>query len=90
MGQRIGFHSENHNFDRVDIPIREQGVSRQGIRIEDDCWIGANVTFLDGAYVGCGCVIAAGSIVRGTIPPHSVAAGMPAKVIRSRLKDNTT
>jgi acetyltransferase-like isoleucine patch superfamily enzyme len=84
MGQRVSFHSENHKFDRIDIPIRLQGVSRQGITIEDDCWVGANVTFLDGAHVGRGCVIGAGSVVKGTIPPYSVIAGAPAKVLRSR------
>ncbi len=84
MGQWVSFHPENHNFDRLDVPIRLQGISRRGIVIEDDCWIGAKVTFLDGAYVGHGCVIAAGALVRGYIPPFSVAAGVPARVIRSR------
>lgn len=84
MGQRVSFHSENHNFADTSIPIREQGINRKGIKVEDDCWIGANVVFLDGAHVGTGCVIAAGSVVRGSIPPYSVAAGVPTKVIRSR------
>ena len=84
MGQRVSFHSENHITARTDIPIRLQGVTRQGIIVEDDCWVGANVTFLDGAHVESGCVIAAGSVVRGLIPSCSIAAGVPAKVIRSR------
>jgi len=71
-------------FLRIDIPIRLQGVTRQGIVIEDDCWIGAKVTFLDGAHVGRGCVIAAGAVVRGEIPAYSIAAGVPARVIKSR------
>lgn len=86
MGQRVSFHSENHCFDRDDIPIRLQGVTRQGITVEDDCWIGANVVFLDGAHVGKGCIIGAGSVVRGHIPVNSVAVGVPAKVIRPRVK----
>ena len=84
MGQRVSFHSENHCFDRTDVPIRMQGVTRQGIRIEDDCWVGANVIFLDGAHVGKGCVVAAGAVVRGVIPSYSVVAGMPAKVVKTR------
>lgn len=88
MGNRVSFHSENHRFDDLDRPIREQGVTRLGITIGDDCWVGANVAFLDGAQVGKGSVIAAGSVVRGEIPPFSVAAGVPAKVIRSRLTNN--
>lgn len=88
MGQMVSFHPENHNFDALDIPIRLQGVWRQGITIGDDCWIGVKVTFLDGARVGKGCVIAAGSIVRGDIPEYSVVAGVPAKVIKSRRNKN--
>lgn len=89
MGQYVSFHPENHVFACTDIPIRLQGVTRQGITVEDDCWIGAKVTFLDGAHVGTGCVIAAGAVVRGVIPPYSIAAGVPAKVIKSR-KENLT
>lgn len=85
MGQYVSFHSENHVFDRTDVPIRAQGVDRQGITIEDDCWVGAKVTFLDGSHVGRGCVVASGAVVRGVIPPYSVIAGVPARVIRSRL-----
>ncbi len=84
MGQWVSFHPENHNFESLDLPIRLQGVNRQGIVVEDDCWIGAKVTFLDGAHVGKGCVIAAGAVVRGVIPPYSIAGGVPAKVIKSR------
>lgn len=84
MGQWVSFHPENHNYDSLDLPIRLQGVNRKGIVVEDDCWIGAKVTFLDGAHVGKGCVIAAGAVVRGAIPPYSIAAGVPARVIKSR------
>jgi len=87
MGQHVSFHAENHNFDRVDVPIRVQGVNRRGIVIEDDCWVGANVVFLDGTHVGHGCVVAAGAVVRGDIPPYSVVAGVPARVIKSRLPE---
>lgn len=84
MGQHVCFHPENHNFDRTDIPIRTQGTTRTGITIEDDVWVGANVTFLDGTYVERGSIIGAGSLVRGRIPAYSVAVGAPARVIRSR------
>jgi len=89
MGQYVSFHSENHVFDDVARPIREQGVTRSGIEVGDDCWIGAKATFIDGAKVGNGCVIAAGSVVRGVVPPFSVVAGVPGRVIRSRLCSQT-
>ena len=84
MGQYVSFHSENHIFDDLGSPIRKQGVTRSGISIGDDCWIGAKVTFLDGARVGSGVVVAAGSVVRGNIPDEVVVGGVPARVLRHR------
>lgn len=84
FGNYVSVHSENHNYSRRDIPIRLQGVNRKGIKIGKDCWIGAKVTILDGSEIGDGCVVAAGSVVRGCIPPYSIIAGIPAKVIKSR------
>jgi len=50
--------------------------------IEDGVWIGARVVVLRGAHIGAGAVIGANSVVRGVIPPHTVAAGVPARVVR--------
>jgi len=83
IGQHIAFHAENHDYERADIPIKEQGTRRKGIVIKDDCWVGSNTTFLDGAQVGRGCVIAAGSLVRGEIPSDSIVVGAPARVLKS-------
>jgi len=75
----------NHNFQRTDIPIKQQGVSnRGGIAIEEDVWIGANCVVLDGVTIGKGSVIGAGSIVTRDIPPYSIAVGNPCKVIKYR------
>jgi acetyltransferase-like isoleucine patch superfamily enzyme len=84
MGQHVAFHAENHNYTRIDVPIKQQGTCRIGIVIENDCWVGSNVIFLDGAYVEAGCVIGAGSVVKGRIPRDSVAVGVPARVVKSR------
>lgn len=84
IGDYVSFHSENHNFESLDIPIRNQGVSHQGITVGENCWIGAKVTILDGAQVGNGCVIAAGAVVRGIIPDNAVIGGVPAKIIKIR------
>lgn len=76
------FASTNHEFRDPDRPIVEQGFmpSRGGIVVEDDVWIGANVVLLDGAHVGRGSVVGAGSVVRGVIPPYSICGGVPAVV----------
>ncbi len=84
MGQRINFHSENHHYENLNIPIRDQGISRQGIYIGNDCWIGSNVIFLDGSNLGSGCVVAAGAVVKGEIPSNSVIGGIPAKILKIR------
>lgn len=85
LGNYVSMHSENHNYDRNDIPIRLQGVNRKGIIIGNDCWIGAKVTFLDGVELGNGCIVAAGAVVRGNFPDNSIIGGVPAKVIKNRI-----
>lgn len=50
--------------------------------IEEDCWIGCNVTILSGVVIGRGCTIAAGAVVNKSIPPYCIAGGVPAKVIK--------
>jgi acetyltransferase-like isoleucine patch superfamily enzyme len=85
IGNYVSMHSENHNISRTDIPMTDQGVSHLGIKIGNDCWIGAKVTILDGVTVGDGCVLAAGSVLtKGNYPPYSIIAGVPAKVIKNR------
>jgi acetyltransferase-like isoleucine patch superfamily enzyme len=84
MGQHVSFHAENHNYDRTDVAIKHQGTRQKGIVVEENCWVGSNTVFLDGSHIGRGCVIAAGSVVKGYIPPNSVAGGIPARVIKSR------
>ncbi|MED3946213.1 acyltransferase [Priestia aryabhattai] len=84
MGQNVRFHSENHKFDRIDIPIKQQGVTNKGIKIDNDCWIGSGVVFLDGVTIGRGCVIGANTLVNKNIPPYSVAVGNPVKIVKDR------
>ena len=73
----------NHEYRDPSRPIREQGFmpSRGGIVIEDDVWVGANAVLLDGAVLGRGCVVGAGTVVRGPLPPGSISVGAPARII---------
>jgi acetyltransferase-like isoleucine patch superfamily enzyme len=84
IGQYFSAHPENHNFSDPMRPIREQGTTRRRIEIEDDCWLGARVTVLGGVTIGRGSVIAAGSVVTRDVPPYSIVAGVPARVVGSR------
>ncbi|MFT4709553.1 MAG: acetyltransferase-like isoleucine patch superfamily enzyme [Planctomycetota bacterium] len=84
LGPRVIIIPENHNFEHTDQTIREQGVTRAPVVIEDDCWIGCNVTILSGVTIGKGSIVAAGAVVNKSIPPGSIAGGVPARVIRSR------
>jgi acetyltransferase-like isoleucine patch superfamily enzyme len=75
----------NYHFERTDIPISEQGMDfKGGIRIEDNCWIGANTVVLDGVTIGHDAIVGAGSVVSRDLPPLSIAIGNPAKIIRTR------
>jgi acetyltransferase-like isoleucine patch superfamily enzyme len=86
IGQSVNFHAENHNFTNPDLRIDQQGVTYQGISIEDDVWIGSKVTVLDGVSIGKGAVIAAGAVVTKPIPDYSIALGVPARIVGSRKK----
>jgi len=80
----------NHDFSRTDIPvIRQPSVSRGGITIEPGVWLGARVTVLDGVTIGHDAIVGAGAVVTRDVPPFSVAAGVPARVIRKRTPDES-
>ena len=66
------------------LAIIDQGVSCKGVTIEDDCWLGSRCIILDGVTVGKGSVIAAGCVVTKSVPPYSIVAGVPGKVLRLR------
>ncbi|NEU72825.1 GAF domain-containing protein [Hassallia byssoidea VB512170] len=90
IASHSGIYANNHNFADLTVLIREQGVTRKGIIIEDNCWLGHGVTVLDGVTIGQGSVIGAGSVVSKDIPPFSIAVGVPAKAIRDRQDKEQT
>ena len=73
----------NHVFDDPDRPFVEQGITAEGIVIEDDVWLGAGAVITDGVRVGKGSVVAAGAVVTRDVPPHTVVGGVPAKAIKT-------
>lgn len=85
---RIAHHcsilSEDHGFDRVDVPIRLQPKRPAKVVLEDDVWLGAGVRVTCGVRIGRGCVVGAGAVVTRDLPAYSIAVGVPAKVIGQR------
>jgi acetyltransferase-like isoleucine patch superfamily enzyme len=82
--------SGTHTFEALPhLPIRQQEQIVQGhdrpVRLFDDCWLGINVAVTPGVTIGRGCVVGANSVVTRDLPPYSVAAGNPARILRSRL-----
>jgi acetyltransferase-like isoleucine patch superfamily enzyme len=72
----------NHVYRDPTRPMVEQGITAEGIVIEDDVWVGAGAIVTDGVRVGKGAVIAAGAVVTKDVPPHTVVGGVPAKIIK--------
>ena len=84
FGPKCSLFAENHNFSDTKTSIKSQGVNQKGITVEDDCWIGSNVTILDGVTIGKGSVIGAGTLITKDVPAGSVVIDKRTKVIKSR------
>jgi acetyltransferase-like isoleucine patch superfamily enzyme len=74
----------SHAAERCDIPINDQPVLTDPVVIEDDVWIGLNAVILQGVTLGRGAIIGAGAVVTKSIPPWSIAVGVPARVVGRR------
>jgi acetyltransferase-like isoleucine patch superfamily enzyme len=90
MSPRVSLYAENHNYSNTDIPMKEQGVTREFLTIEDDCWIASHSVIVAGVTVGRGSVVAAGSVVTKDVPPYSIVGGVPARILASRLTQQET
>ena len=84
IGHRVSILSSEHKYKYADVPIRNSGLLLRYTCIEDDVWIGANVTILAGCQVHHGAVIGAGAVVTKDVPAYSIVGGIPAKVIGYR------
>jgi acetyltransferase-like isoleucine patch superfamily enzyme len=72
----------NHVFSDPGQAFVDQGITAEGITIEDDVWLGAGSIVTDGVHIGRGAVVAAGAVVTQNVPEYTVVAGIPARVIK--------
>jgi serine acetyltransferase len=81
-GPYVYITDQNHGYEDPTMPVGIQPTHELPVRIGSGSWLGANVVILPGTDLGRNCVVAAGAVVRGTFPDHTVVGGVPAKVIR--------
>jgi maltose O-acetyltransferase len=86
IGEDVIILTSTHKFDDCNVPMRTQGLKILPVTIGDDVWIGSRVMILPGVKIGKGSIIGAGAVVTKDVPEYSIVGGVPAKVIRSRLK----
>ncbi len=85
FGPEVVILSGSHNFERTDIPMREQGATRRKpVVIGDDVWIGTRVIILPGVKIGSHSIIGAGSVVTKDVPEYAIVAGNPAVIKKFR------
>jgi Hexapeptide repeat of succinyl-transferase len=82
-GPYVYVTDQNHCYADPDVPVGRQMPLNSAVSIGSGSWLGAGAVVLPGARIGRNVVIAAGSVVRGTVPDHCVVAGVPARVVRS-------
>ena len=89
MGPEVVIYTSGHKYDRLDIPMMDQGsTEKKQVTIGDDVWIGRRAIIMPGVTVGTGSIIGAGAVVTKDVPPYSVVAGVPAKVVKHRKNND--
>ena len=81
-GHHVYITDQNHGYEDLGLPISQQIMAEKPVSIGDGSWLGHGVVVLPGAHVGRHVVVAANSVVTGTLPDNCVAAGVPARVIK--------
>lgn len=80
----VVMRTDMHIHKAIDVPMIDQGVETQDIKIGNDVWIGQGAYIMPGVTVGDGVIVAACAVVTKDVPAYSVVAGVPAKVIKNR------
>ncbi|HEY7324954.1 MAG TPA: acyltransferase [Streptosporangiaceae bacterium] len=86
-GPYVYITDQNHSYADVDVPVGRQWPVNSSVRIGAGSWLGTGAVILPGANIGRNVVVAAGAVVRGTVPDYAVIGGVPAKVIREYVPD---
>jgi acetyltransferase-like isoleucine patch superfamily enzyme len=81
-GPYVYITDQNHSYADVDVPVGRQWPVNSGVRVGAGTWLGTGAVILPGANIGRNVVVAAGAVVRGTVPDYAVVGGVPAKVIK--------
>lgn len=97
IARGTAIQEHNHNMENVTTYFikyhifkesrRDDVVSKGGVTIENDVWIGTGCTILSGVTIGNGAVVAANSVVTETVPPYAIVGGTPAKIIKYRFSE---
>lgn len=82
IGPNVSIYSATHNYDNINLPIKQQGYNCKKVLIKKGSWLGVNSVIMPGVVVGVNSVVAAGSIVTKDVPDYCVVAGVPAKIIK--------
>lgn len=90
VAQHVVISGLNHTYEAIDKPIRLQTPTSRCVVIEDECWIGANSVITAGVRIGKHSVVAAGSVVTKDVPPYSIVAGNPARLIKAYNEESRT
>ena len=84
FGPSVYIGTDNHNFKRTDIPMKEQGRTEKDVTLGSDVWIGAKAVILNGIAIGNGAIVAAGAVVTKDVEPYMIVAGVPARPVKNR------
>lgn len=84
FGPNVALIASNYRYERLDVPLEDQGHTSVGVRIGRNVWVGANCTILDGTVIGDNSIVVANSLLNRRYPPNSIIQGNPARVILDR------